>query len=201
MPDLSRIHGWRGSAEWNKGLIMGHNSTTAGVRRPLPARACAMWALAAWAFTGAALLGAPEAARAADATPHQGGTLVVGLDGSGLGTLNTQMTSATSALTIADLWADGLFARDVTGGKVPHLATAWDVSPDLKTYTFHLRPNVKWSDGEAFSAADVAFTLLEVAKFNTYQTQTLANVASVEAPDATTFVVHTKAPLAVMLDA
>ncbi len=73
---------------------------------------------------------------------------------------------------------------------MPHVATSWDVSPDLKTYTFHLRSDVKWSDGEPFSSADVAFTLLEVAKFNTYQTQTLANVASVETPDAATFVVQ-----------
>ena len=176
---------------------MGHCSKTARSPRMLAARA-----LAAWVVAGAALLGASPATQAADATaPHQGGTLVVGLDGSGLGTLNTQMTSATSALTIADIWADGLFARDARGGKVPHLATSWEVSPDLKTYTFHLRTNVKWSDGEPFSSADVAFTLLEVAKFNTYQTQTLANVASVETPDAATFVVHTKAPLAVMLDA
>jgi len=181
---------------------MGHCSTPAGLRRTLAARTRAGWACATWAVAGAALLSAPAATQAADTTaPHQGGTLVVGLDGSGLGTLNTQMTSATSALTIADIWADGLFARDVRGGKVPHLATSWDVSPDLKTYTFHLRTNVKWSDGEKFSAADVAFTLLEVAKFNTYQTQTLANVASVETPDDATFLVHTKAPLAVMLDA
>lgn len=58
--------------------------------------------------------------------------------------------------------------------------------------------------GYPVPSADVAFTLLEVTKFNTYQTQTLANVAnveSVETPDATTFIVHTKTPLAVMLDA
>ncbi len=126
---------------------MGHCSTTAALRRTLVARALAVWAVA-----GAALLGAPAATQAAEATtPHKGGTLVVGLDGSGLGTLNTQMTSATSALTIADIWADGLFARDARGGKVPHLATSWEVSPDLKTYTFHLRTNVKLSDGEPFS--------------------------------------------------
>jgi peptide/nickel transport system substrate-binding protein len=192
-----------------KGLIMAERNATMRLRRELVAAVCvttawlrrarATAALAAAALVAATLLGGPATAQ--PATPHKGGTLVVALDGSGLGTLNTQMTSATSALTVADIWADGLFARDAKGQKVPHLATSWDVSPDLKTYTFHLRSDVKWSDGEPFSSADVAFTLLEVAKFNTYQTQTLANVASVETPDAATFVVHTKAPLAVMLDA
>ncbi len=154
---------------------MAERNATTRLRRALVAAVCvttawltrarATAALAAGALVAATLLGAPAAAQTA--TPHKGGTLVVALDGSGLGTLNTQMTSATSALTVADIWADGLFARDAKGQKVPHLATSWDVSPDLKTYTFHLRSGVKWSDGEPFSSADVAFTLLEVAEFNT----------------------------------
>lgn len=37
----------------------------------------------------------------------------------------------------------------------PALATAYDPNADLTQYTFHLRPNVKWSDGSVFSAADV----------------------------------------------
>lgn len=37
----------------------------------------------------------------------------------------------------------------------PELATAWEVSPDGKTYTFTLRTDVKFHDGRAFTAADV----------------------------------------------
>jgi ABC-type transport system substrate-binding protein len=38
------------------------------------------------------------------------------------------------------------------------LAESWDISEDGKTYTFNLRENVKWQDGEAFDADDVMFT-------------------------------------------
>jgi microcin C transport system substrate-binding protein len=40
---------------------------------------------------------------------------------------------------------------------VGNLATSWEVSPDKKTYTFHLDPNAKWSDGKPVTAADVQF--------------------------------------------
>ena len=41
---------------------------------------------------------------------------------------------------------------------VPDLAERWDVSPDGKIWTFHLRRNVKWHDGVPFTADDVKFT-------------------------------------------
>ena len=41
----------------------------------------------------------------------------------------------------------------------PWLAERWDESPDGLSYTMHLRPGVTWSDGTAFSSADVVFTL------------------------------------------
>ena len=42
---------------------------------------------------------------------------------------------------------------------VGDLADTWDISPDGLTWTFHLHPGVKWHDGEAFTANDVAFTV------------------------------------------
>ena len=43
-------------------------------------------------------------------------------------------------------------------GFVPALAEKWEVSADGRTYRFFLRKNVKWHDGQPFTAADVAFT-------------------------------------------
>jgi ABC-type transport system substrate-binding protein len=40
---------------------------------------------------------------------------------------------------------------------IPNLAESWDVENGGQAYTFHLRQGVKWSDGEPFTADDLAF--------------------------------------------
>jgi oligopeptide transport system substrate-binding protein len=37
---------------------------------------------------------------------------------------------------------------------VPGVAARWDISPDQLTYTFHLRPEAKWTDGQPVTAQD-----------------------------------------------
>src|SRR5919198_2913757 len=56
----------------------------------------------------------------------------------------------------------GLVRSDPTGETnkiVPSLADRWTVSPDGKTYTFHLRPGIKFSNGQPVTSDDVAWTL------------------------------------------
>ena len=54
---------------------------------------------------------------------------------------------------------DTLVEAKPGGGVVPALATAWTISEDGKTYTFTLRPNVKFHHGGTVTAEDVAFSL------------------------------------------
>ena len=45
----------------------------------------------------------------------------------------------------------------------PGAAESWDVSEDGKTYTFHFRKGMTWSDGEPFTAKDFDYTLKKMA--------------------------------------
>ncbi len=143
-------------------------------------------------------LSAPAAM--AQGKPQHGGTVIAALDPGAISSFNTHLTSLTSMLFMADVWADGLMTYDRNGKRLPRLATEWKVSPDGKVYTFKLRPNVKWSDGQPFTSADVVFTLNNFAKFNTYLGKLIPVVDKAEAPDANTFVLTLKEPLTATLD-
>ena len=54
---------------------------------------------------------------------------------------------------------DGLTAHDADNAVVPALAERWEYNEDTYTYTIYLRQDVKWHDGESFTAEDVKFTI------------------------------------------
>ncbi|MEE3362668.1 MAG: ABC transporter substrate-binding protein, partial [Anaerovoracaceae bacterium] len=53
----------------------------------------------------------------------------------------------------------GLTAHDENDNVVPGLAKSWSWDDSTKTYTFNLRKNLKFHDGEPLTSADVKFTL------------------------------------------
>mgnify|MGYP000205628830 FL=1 len=57
---------------------------------------------------------------------------------------------------------EGLITEDGKGQIQPALAESWAISPDSKSITFTLKPNLKWSDGAPLTVDDVAFTFNEV---------------------------------------
>ncbi|MGA2665894.1 MAG: ABC transporter substrate-binding protein, partial [Nitrososphaerales archaeon] len=98
-----------------------------------------------------------------------------------------------------------------TGGLTPLLAQSWTIAPNGTEYTFYLRPDLKWSDGQPLTSTDVKFTIddyvnqsslwyylftpLEIASNSTYTGQTVAPGA-IETPNSTTVVFHLSAPFA-----
>ena len=57
---------------------------------------------------------------------------------------------------------DGLLVFDDAGLPVAGLAATWEVAPDLRRVTFHLRPEARWSNGRPVTAYDVAFQVVRV---------------------------------------
>jgi peptide/nickel transport system substrate-binding protein len=93
------------------------------------------------------------------ATPPAGPTKVVATVRSEPATFN-RFASGTSTVDLVALLTQATLVRvnRPTGVLEPRLATSWTLDPDGRTYTFQLRPNVTFSDGMPFTAADVVFT-------------------------------------------
>jgi oligopeptide transport system substrate-binding protein len=67
----------------------------------------------------------------------------------------------TSTVVESDILLDlyeGLVTYDAKANIVPGVAESWTVSPDGLTYTFKLRPNAKWSNGDQVKASDFVFS-------------------------------------------
>ncbi len=84
-------------------------------------------------------------------------------------------------------------------GVVPQLATGYKVSADKKTYTFTLRPGVKFSTGKPLTSADVKFSLDQNTKASQGWGFINTAIKSVDAPSPETVVVHLKYPWAPLL--
>lgn len=109
---------------------------------------------------------------------------------------------------------EGLYNEDQTGGLVPGVATDHELSDDKTVYTFHLRDNAKWSNGDPVTAQDFVYAWKRLADPKTaseyawymelMQVKNAAKIIAGEAPvddlgvkavDDHTFEVTIEAPL------
>ena len=99
----------------------------------------------------------PEATPAAEEPAAAGGNILNVMVEVEVASLDPQIaTDGTSFEVIAD-FTDGLMQMDASGKAVPAIAESYDVSPDGLTYTFHLRQDANWSNGEPVTADDFVF--------------------------------------------
>jgi len=89
--------------------------------------------------------------------PARGGTAVEALVGTP-GALNPLFEQDDTTRDVDSVIYQGLTTVDANQRVVGLLASDWSISPDHLTYTFNVRTNVKWADGQPFSADDVLFT-------------------------------------------
>jgi peptide/nickel transport system substrate-binding protein len=90
---------------------------------------------------------------------------------------------------------DNLVARHPDGKLHPGLATEWKLT-NPTTWTFKLRPGVKWHNGDPFTSADVKYSFERTwdPKVATRVSTVFTTVDRVEAPDPMTVVFITKKP-------
>lgn len=104
---------------------------------------------------------------AQDAKPVNGGKLTWGVE-TEPATLNPQLNGQDKTKLLLRNAYESLLARTADGGYVPWLATEYKISEDGKTYTFKLRDNVTFTDGQKFDAQAVItnFTKLKDAAYS-----------------------------------
>src|SRR6476646_7399399 len=107
-----------------------------------------------------ALLGGRQEAWAAATRPtarKAGGTLRVGSP-SADGSLEPPLLQSLGALAVSHMAGEQLVFADKNSVLHPQLATAWQPSNGAKSWTFKLRPGVKFQDGTPMTADDVVAT-------------------------------------------
>ncbi|HEK5068199.1 TPA: ABC transporter substrate-binding protein, partial [Clostridioides difficile] len=130
-------------------------------------------------------------------TPKDGKVLVYG---------SNDYTSINPALyehgEINSLIFNGLTAHDENNKVVPCLAKDWKFDEATNTYTFNLRDDVKWHDGEKFTANDVKFTIETI--MNPDNASEIASnyedITKIDVVNDNTIKITLKAPNTAMLD-
>jgi len=96
--------------------------------------------------------------------PKAGGTLVFGRGGDSVGLDPAYETDGNSFMICDNIYEALVAYADESTSLEPGLAKSWDISPDGKTYTFHLRKGVKFHDGTPFNADAVVFSIGRMMK-------------------------------------
>ena len=128
-------------------------------------------------------------------------------------TLDWSLATDGVSITVIENLMEGLTQFDDQLRPQPAVAKGWTVSPDGKTYTFHLRKDVSWTDGEPVTAYDFEYawkrlldpkTAAEYAYFlydvqNAYEYNSgkikSPDAVGVKAVDSSTLEVYLKKPI------
>jgi peptide/nickel transport system substrate-binding protein len=99
--------------------------------------------------------------------------------------------SAIGEITLYNIY-ETLTKINPDGSVTPLLAESWEVSPDLRTYTFRLRRGVKFSNGEPFNARTVKFAFDRAGgdKSTNKDKRTFANISTQVVDDHTVVLIN-----------
>src|SRR3954449_6245153 len=113
--------------------------------------------------------GPPRVGPAGDAAgqqAHAGGSMVVASTTDAVSFHPFKVSDTASRGYQNLVYAGGLIAHDPQSPEnfIPWLAESWDISADRLTFTFHLRPDLRWSDGHPITSADFKWTYDQALK-------------------------------------
>jgi peptide/nickel transport system substrate-binding protein len=80
------------------------------------------------------------------------------------GTLRHGFSGQADQTAVGQVLARGLLNINAKLAVVPDMAESWEVTPDAKEFTFHLRKGMKWSDGAPLTSADFTYWFDNVVK-------------------------------------
>ena len=140
------------------------------------------------------------------ANPVKGGKLIEGTI-SDISTFNSLNSGDVNSTQMIALTHDGLLSLSARGDNVPMLASGPpQISSDSLTFTYKLRSNLQWSDGQPITADDVVFTYNLMFQPNTkdfvsrYRAQLEGYLQSVTAKDQQTVIFQFSKVLANFVD-
>jgi len=120
---------------------------------PISKRARRIFSRARFAFCVATLIGFAGCVR------HEPPADVTIINGGEPGSLDPAMVTGQVEMRAVQGLFEGLTRLDPeTARPIPGLAVGWEISPDGRTYIFHLRTNLTWSTGESITADDVVYS-------------------------------------------
>jgi peptide/nickel transport system substrate-binding protein len=136
---------------------------------------------------------APTAAMA-QSEPVTGGTLVWGHSET-VQNLDMHQTGTASTSRVMQNVHASIVTVDANLNVIPNLAESFEVADDGLTYTFKLRPDVKFHNGAAMTSADVkySFERCKDPATGAVNFEVFNNVASIETPDPLTVVIKMSA--------
>lgn len=170
------------------------------------------------AMAGAMLVGCGgSSASTGGGTSTGSSSITVAIDAD-LNTMDYEYATDGNSFIMQSMCVSGLAMLDADGQAVPDLAESWDISDDGLTYTFHIRSDAKWSNGEPVTAHDFVYgwqrlVSPELASEYNFIVSTISVVNAdecitgdlpldqlgVEAADDSTFVVHLSQPCGFLL--
>ena len=153
------------------------------------------------------ILAADATAEEGGAAPRRGGTLRL-VSPTDWRSLDPVIAFDGSSTPLQKLLFRGLLDYDGGINLIPDQASDWAVSPDGKTYTFHLRPGVKFAHGREVEAADYIYSfervlnpktasvgqtyLMDIVGAEEFNLGKAPHVTGLRAPDARTLIIELK---------